>query len=223
MSTMAVRAHVADERRNDAPVLVQTNQDDDPALVGRVLAGDQEAFRELVERYQRRVFSLANSLLGNTGEAEDIAQRVFCKAYFSLHRFQFHASLFSWLHRITVNECFDEIRRRRQRRNSFVAEADLRENDQGHLERMAAPRAHDFAERLALRELVVRLLDTLNAEERNLLLMKELDGYRVREIASLIGLNENTVKVKLLRARRKMVAAAARSGIGDPLRRVTAG
>jgi RNA polymerase sigma-70 factor (ECF subfamily) len=81
------------------------------ALIRRVQAHDEIAFREIVDRYQAKVFSIICSVLHNRNDAEDIAQQVFAKIYFSIHNFDFRSSLLTWIYRITVNECYDYLRR----------------------------------------------------------------------------------------------------------------
>ena len=76
-------------------------------IVRRAQAGDQEAFRTLVEQYQSKVFSIIYGILRRRNDAEDIAQQVFAKIYFSLKNFDFRSSLMTWMYKITVNECYD--------------------------------------------------------------------------------------------------------------------
>src|SRR3979411_2951431 len=98
---------------------------DDRELVRRAQGEDQEAFEELIRRHQHRVFAVAGGILRRREDVEDIAQQVFVKAYFSLKRFDQRAAFSTWLYKITVNECWDLLRKKKVR--PLVYEADLSE------------------------------------------------------------------------------------------------
>ena len=190
---------------------------DEAALVRRVQAGDQAAFRDLVERYQGKVFSIIYGILRNHNDAEDIAQQVFAKAYFSFGNFDFRSSLLTWIYKITVNECYDYLRKKRVRK--LVYESDISEEDarrMTHGEPARDPRPGQDVT-LARRDLVVKLLSRLPEQERNLLLLKEVEGHSVEELAAMTGINENTIKVKLFRARQKLLKLAQRLARGPGL------
>ena len=93
------------------------------ALVRRAQAGDETAFREIVERYQSKVFSIIHGIVRQRNDVEDIAQQVFAKVYLSIKNFDFRSSLITWIYKITVNECFDYLRKRKVRK--LVYESDL--------------------------------------------------------------------------------------------------
>jgi RNA polymerase sigma-70 factor (ECF subfamily) len=183
---------------------------DEAALVRRVQQGDEIAFRELVDSYQNKVFSIIYGILRNHNDAEDIGQQVFAKIYFSIRGFDFRSSLLTWIYRITVNECYDYLRKKKVRK--LVYESDFTEEEAQRLERtepgadLQVPLAAD----LERRDFVVKLLGKVSAEERELLMLKEVEGHSVEELARMTGMNENTIKVKLFRARQKLVKAAQR-------------
>ena len=97
------------------------------ALVRRAQSGDETAFREIVERYQSKVFSIIHGIVRQRNDVEDIAQQVFAKVYFSLRNFDFRSSLITWIYKITVNECFDYLRKKKVRK--LVYESDLSEDE----------------------------------------------------------------------------------------------
>src|ERR1700685_3241963 len=105
---------------------------EEASLVRRVQAGDQLAFREIVERYQSKVFSIIYGILRNHNDAEDISQQVFSKIYFSIRNFDFRSSLLTWIYKITVNECYDYLRKKRVRK--LVYESDFSEEDATRME-----------------------------------------------------------------------------------------
>ena len=105
---------------------------EEAALVRRVQAHDELAFREIVDRYQSKVFSIIFGILRNRNDAEDIAQQVFAKVYFSIRNFDFRSSLLTWIYKITVNECYDYLRKKRVRK--LVYESDFSEEDAQRME-----------------------------------------------------------------------------------------
>src|SRR5215467_9294549 len=142
---------------------------DERQLVRRAQKGDRDAFEILVGRHQHRVFAVARGILKRQEDVEDIAQQVFVKAYFSLKRFDQRAAFSTWLYKITVNECWDLLRKRKAR--PLVYEADFSE-EQARQVISSAERANngpDTSERLEARERVERLLDGLDERDRLML------------------------------------------------------
>jgi RNA polymerase sigma-70 factor (ECF subfamily) len=183
---------------------------DEAALIRRIQSGDELAFREIVERYQSKVFSIIYGILRNRNDAEDIAQQVFAKIYFSVKSFDFRSSLLTWIYKITVNECYDYLRKKRVRK--LVYESDFSADDSQRIEHSepATDQAPAVDQRLAQHDLILKLLAKLSEEDRSLMLLKEVEGHSVEELAEMMGMNENTIKVKLFRARQKLVKAAQR-------------
>jgi RNA polymerase sigma-70 factor (ECF subfamily) len=185
---------------------------DDRELVRRAQSEDQEAYEELVRRHQHRVFAVAGGILRRREDVEDIAQQVFVKAYFSLKRFDQRAAFSTWLYKITVNECWDLLRKKKVR--PLVYEADLSEEQSRQIEASEAKgkTAPDVSERLETRERVEQLLEGLDERDRLMLVLKEVEGFSIEEVAEVLNLNANTVKVRLFRARRRIVTLAAKRG-----------
>src|SRR5437879_13775224 len=143
---------------------------EEAALVRRVQAMDEIAFREIVERYQAKVFSIIFGILRNHNDAEDIAQQVFAKIYFSIKNFDFRSSLLTWIYKITVNECYDYLRKKRVRK--LVYDDDFSEEDAHRMEASepAVDPATPVDRKLAQQDLVTKLLDKASAEDRSLIL-----------------------------------------------------
>ena len=192
---------------------------EEAALVRRVQAGDELAFRELVERYQTKIFSIIYGILRNHNDAEDIAQQVFSKVYFSIRNFDFRSSLLTWIYKITVNECYDYLRKKRVRRLVYESDFSQEESQRMEASEPAVDPARPADERLAQRDLAVKLLSKVSEEDRSLILLKEVEGHSVEELAQMTGMNENTIKVKLFRTRQKLLKAAQRLGrVGSGVR-----
>ena len=187
-------------------------------IVRRAKAGDEQAFAEIVQRHQNMVYSVAYRMVRRRIDAEDIAQQVFAKIYFALKRFNMRSTLSTWIYRIALNETYDYLRRLRSRRVMY--EGDLSEGLDA--ERMDFATAHSreplAAEQSERRDYLMKLLAHVSDEERMLLFQKEVEGRTIVELSSMTGINENTIKVKLFRARKKLVKAAAKlEAKGDTL------
>lgn len=195
---------------------VDHSNSEEAVLVRRVQAKDEIAFKEIVERYQSKVFSIIYGILRNHNDAEDIAQQVFAKIYFSIGNFDFRSSLLTWIYKITVNECYDYLRKKRVRK--LVYESDFSEEDSLQMENSQTAMAHGPAADTTLerRDLLLKLLSKVSEEDRSLILLKEVEGHSVEELAQMTGMNENTIKVKLFRTRQKLLKASQRlvRGVG---------
>src|SRR5881296_3879708 len=185
---------------------------DDRELVRRAQRGDKQAFEELIRRHQHRVFAVAGGIIRRREDVEDIAQQVFVKAYFSLKRFDQRAAFSTWLYKITVNECWDLLRKKKVR--PLVYESDLSEEQARQVITSGEKenQGQDASEKMEARERVEQLLEGLDERDRLMLILKEVEGYSIEEIAEVLNLNGNTVKVRLFRARRRVVSQAKKRG-----------
>ncbi|MGB7497388.1 MAG: sigma-70 family RNA polymerase sigma factor [Candidatus Acidiferrum sp.] len=185
-------------------------REDDRELVQRAQRGDKDAFEMLVAKHQGRVFAVAGGILRSREDVEDIAQQVFMKAYFSLKRFDQRSAFSTWLYKITVNECWDLLRKKKVR--PLVFESELSE-EQAHAYQSTEQKgegAPDVREQLETRELLEKWLDCLEERDREMLVLKEVQGFTVEEIAEIMGVNGNTVKVRLFRARQRIAERVRR-------------
>ena len=174
--------------------------------IKRAQRGDAEAFGFLVQRYQRRVFSVAYHLVNNREGVEDLAQEIFVKAFLGIQGYDGRSSFATWLSRVTVNHCYDYLRRRQTSRVLYFSQ--INEEAQRTLEAKAESPAQEginVEDRIALRDLAAKLLSRAPAEDRVILGLKELEDLSVQEIAEMLDLKESTVKVRLHRARRRML------------------
>ena len=185
--------------------VLTAGQKDERELVRLAQNGTIEAFEELVRRHQQRVFAVVARILHRREDVEEIAQQVFLKAYVSIRRFDMRSAFSTWLYKIAVNECWDSLRKKKVR--PLVYESDLSEEQVQRLDSYAtvgrSPAGPD--EQAQARELVELLLSSLSEEDKRILLLKEVEGLSVQEIAEIFGLNVNTVKVRMFRARAAMM------------------
>ncbi len=166
----------------------------DERLIRDFLDGKSDAFMHLVQRHQERVRNLIYSILGYTQIVDDLAQDVFIKVYQSLPNFRYQSSFATWLYRVTVNRCRDEIRRSKVRR-MFRLES-LQERDHP-----VESESTDRTERILVNEALNAALRQLSESHRTIVLLKEVEGLRYEEIAEVLQCGVGTVKSRLARAR----------------------
>jgi RNA polymerase sigma-70 factor (ECF subfamily) len=174
--------------------------------IRRCQNGDREAFTWLVETYRQPIFSLVFHLLHRRDEVEDIVQEIFIKAFVAIRSYNFRSSFRTWLSRIAINHCYDYLRRNRVSRVTYFWQMD--EDGERRIQGEAEdpnPDALNQEEQLALADLVDKLLARAPAEDRVILALKELEGRSIEEIAEVTGLKPSTVKVRLHRARKRML------------------
>lgn len=180
-------------------------------VVERARAGDPAAFNEVVAAYRRRIFGTISRLIGRPEDVEDVAQEAFLRLYFSLDQLRSPEVFEPWLYRLTVNAALDYLRKRKKRRlESRVA--DLSEI-QVTMADAAAGTHIQFEEhqRSRIREMVDSLLSGVSEEDRLLLTLKEVEGLTLKELEKVYHVNENALKVRLFRARQRVLKAYAAS------------
>ncbi len=168
--------------------------------------GDREAFGPLVERHERRVRSLVFHLVRRHDEVEDITQEIFIKAFKNIRSYNFQSSFGTWLMRIAANHCYDYLRHESKARVRYFWQ--MTEEGSRALEQTAENPREDGAsieERMSARDLVEKLLARAPAQDRIILVLKELEDRSVEELAAILNVRVNTVKVRLHRARKRML------------------
>src|SRR5215212_2748202 len=174
----------------------------DEQIVERALAGEAEAFGEIVRRWERRIFALACGMLDSSEEARDATQETFLSAFRNLRGFRGEAKVSSWLHRIAVNQCIT-----RQRRAKVRGETALEDELEADGASYSAP-AHESpalaAENQERTEIVRRAVSALPAELRQVIVMKEFEELTFQEIAEALDLPLSTVKSRLYTALRQL-------------------
>lgn len=181
-----------------------TDNDTDVALMLRVKAGDEDAFRELIERHQRAVISVIYRAIGDAWEAEDLAQRVFIQIFRSAHRYKPTAKFTTWLFTITHNSIRNEYRRRgRHMAESFDALTQSGEAGEPGAQ-LADARAIDPSRQIVERELQEKIqaaIQLLPEAQRTAVILCRFEGLPYEEIATVLGCSASAVKSLLHRAR----------------------
>jgi len=181
----------------------------DSELVSRYLAGDRGAFTALVHRHERRVYNLAYRMLGREEDAKDATQDAFLTALRKLSSFRGEAAFTTWMHRVTVNACYDMLRKRK-REPLPPPEDDEREP--------AGPASPDHADEAAFSVDVQRALARVPHEFRAVLVLHDVQDMAYDEIAEVLGVPVGTVKSRLHRGRLALarLLPGERSGLAGP-------
>ena len=192
---------------------------DDQALISRCRAGDQGAFRELVTRYQRRIYGIAHGMVHNAEDAMDITQEVFIRVHSYLDHFKGTSSFYTWMYRIAFNLCIDHLRR--GGKIQMVDYDDSVGHDHSEDASELVPNTSDMnpGKVLARKEMSAMInaaLQTLSPTHRAVLLMREVEGLSYSEMAEVMQCNKGTIMSRLFHARRRMLEALlARMGDKD--------
>ena len=182
------------------------------SVVQRAKEGDDAAFQQIVQVYRKRILGTISRLIGRPEDVEDVGQEVFLRLYYSLDQLRAPEVFEPWLYRLTVNAAYDYMRRQKRRPESRMA--DLSEQQVQSADAEAGGKRRDEEQKKAtMRELVQSLLGQVSEEDRILLTLKEVEGLSLKELESIYKVNENALKVRLFRARQRVLKAF--SGLQD--------
>jgi RNA polymerase sigma-70 factor (ECF subfamily) len=177
---------------------------EDSVLVRQAQAGGMEAFEELVARYRDKIYARALSMMRNEEEALDLSQEAWVKGWQRLHQFQGDSSFSTWITRIVINLCLDQLRKHKRQRAESIEAMD---DESGGVERHMPVITVNPSERLERGELRARIdqaLSQLSYEHRTVLILNEFEEMEYKEIAKTMGCSIGTVMSRLFYARRKM-------------------
>ena len=191
---------------------------DDLQIVELAQQGDRDAFRELVERYQRKVYSICYGMLKNPDDSLDVSQEVFIKVYRNIEKFNQQSSFYTWLYRITVNMCIDHIRKNKRVKVVEYDDAISREASGGDdflLPSKLGLHPDKVYGRKELREKMLEALESLGEKHRTILILREIDGLSYEEIADVLNISKGTVMSRLFHARKYFQEAISEYLGGD--------
>ncbi len=179
----------------------------DPETIQKAQGGDDDAYNEIVRLYRRRILGTVYRLIGRTEDVEDVAQDVFVRLYYSLKQLREPGVFEPWLYRLATNAAYDYLRKRR-RAASHVRMADMSEEQMVVADAAeSSKRDADERKRTEVRELLDALFGEVKEEDRVLLTLKEIEGLTLKELAKIYEVNENALKVRLFRARQRVLKA----------------
>src|SRR5213080_1467129 len=188
---------------------------DDPTLVRAAQKGDMAAFEELVARHRDKIYARAFSMMRNEDDAVDLSQEAWVKGWQRLKQFQGESSFGTWLTRIVINLCLDQLRKQKRHRTDSI---EAMSEESGGVERqMPVVNVNPTAglERAELRQRIDRALGQLSYEHRTELVLHEFEEMEYKEIAKTMGCSIGTVMSRLFYARRKLAALLADLKKGD--------
>jgi RNA polymerase sigma-70 factor (ECF subfamily) len=175
-------------------------------LIKRAQGGDSAAFNEIVLAYRKRILGTITRLIARPEDVQDVAQEVFLRLYFSLDQLRTPEVFEPWLYRLTVNAAYHYLRKQRRRQEYRMS--DLSEQQMVMADALAGGRAEqDEREQKKVRESVDALLGAVSEADRILLMLKELEGLSLKELEKIYNINENALKVRLFRARQRVLKA----------------
>src|SRR4051812_4731675 len=175
-------------------------------LIKRAQKGDGAAFNEVVLAYRKRILGTITRLIARPEDVEDVAQEVFLRLYFSLDQLRTAEVFEPWLYRLTVNAAYDYLRK--QRRRMEFRMSDLSEQQVMLADAIAGGKAeHDEQYHKRIKESVEALLNGVSEADRILLMLKEVEGLSLKELEKIYQVNENALKVRLFRARQRVLKA----------------
>jgi RNA polymerase sigma-70 factor (ECF subfamily) len=175
-------------------------------LIESARGGNDAAFNQVVLAYRKRILGTISRLIGRPEDVEDVAQEVFLRLYFSLDQLRTAEVFEPWLYRLTVNAAYDYLRRQKRRHESRMS--DLSEQQVMMADAVAGGKVtQEEQRRTNLKEFVNSLLDSVSEEDRVLLTLKEVEGLSLKELEQVYQVNENALKVRLFRARQRVIKA----------------
>jgi RNA polymerase sigma-70 factor, ECF subfamily len=175
-------------------------------LIERARGGDDGAFNQVVQAYRKRILGTIARLIGRPEDVDDVGQEVFLRLYFSLDQLRAPEVFEPWLYRLTVNAAYDYLRRQKRRPESRMS--DLSEQQVMMADATAGGKQQtEEVRRTKIRERVQALLGQVSEEDRILLTLKEVEGLSLKELEQVYKVNENALKVRLFRARQRVLKA----------------
>ncbi len=172
----------------------------DQILINQILEGDAKAFTELVNRYKDLVFTLALRMLKNREEAEEVSQDTFIKTYTSLHKFKGDSKFSTWIYKVAYNSCLDRIKKNKK----YLNDVEINEFTEHQVK--TVNNAFDILVEEERNKLIQDCLHLLPSDDSFLLTLYYFEEQSLDEIANVVGLTANNVKVKLFRSRKKLTA-----------------
>jgi RNA polymerase sigma-70 factor (ECF subfamily) len=173
----------------------------DEMLMVRYQRGDREAFAELVRRYKRPIFNFVLRQLRTPALAEDLTQETFLRVVQNAAEFKHESRFSTWIYTITRNLCVDHARRAVHRRHASLDQPSAQSDDRPLIESVADAHPRSSVERTVtssrVADCIVRAIDTLPDEQREVFLLREVAGLSFKDVAEVTGIGENTVKSRM--------------------------
>lgn len=167
---------------------------DDTEIIKKCQQKDQEAFKQLVQRYQGKAVWIAYQMTNNYEEARDISQEAFIRVYKSIHKFNLMSNFYTWLYRIIVNLCIDHLRKNKNK-NRPISTEDIGEICD------EKPNHEENLEKAELLKKIYGVLEQIPPKYKAILILRDIENYDCKEVADILGCNHNTIRWRLFRGR----------------------
>lgn len=178
----------------------------EPETIQKAQSGDDEAFGEIIRVYRKRILGTVYRMISRGDDVEDVGQEVFVRLYDSIGQLRTPEVFEPWLYRLTVNACYDYLRRKR--REIDIRMADLSEEQIVAIDAaLSGRRAIEDSHKQGAKELLEVVLGRVSEEDRLLLMLKEIEGLSLKELSNVYKVNTNVLKVRLFRARKRALKA----------------
>ena len=175
-------------------------------LIRNAQDGDDAAFNQLMQQYRKRILGTIARIIGRPDDVEDVGQEVFVRLYFSLDQLRTPEVFEPWLYRLTVNAAYDYLRKQRRRQESRIADLSDQQIVQADADAGSRQAAEDNR-KIRIRDMVQALLSEISEEDRILLTLKEIEQLSLKQLENIYRVNENALKVRLFRARQRVLKA----------------
>ncbi len=179
--------------------------ENDQGLILKAKQGNIHAFELLIRQHEKTVYNIAYRMFHHEEDAKDISQEVWIKVYKSLSKFEENANFTTWIYRIAVNTCIDEIRRRKGKETYSVDESV--ETEKGPIAKQyrdSKPTPEEQYLKKESAEIMQKMINTLSEEHKTLVILRDIQGFSYGEIAEIIPCSMGTVKSRLARARTQL-------------------
>ncbi|MFP4467061.1 MAG: RNA polymerase sigma factor [Candidatus Goldiibacteriota bacterium] len=181
---------------------------DEEEIIKRIKDGETELFSHIVNKYKKVVYNHAVSFLRNFQDAEDAAQEVFINVFNYLPKFRGDSKIGTWIYRITVNVCTNRLKQIKRRQSRMLDRTKEDEENIGSLLEAVAEKEDKKPDNILvtseLREMVFRRINELSDEQKQVIIMRDINGLSYEETARVMKISESAVKSKLFRAREKL-------------------
>lgn len=174
------------------------------ALVKRAINGDTDAFENIVIMYEKKVYNIAYNMFGNEHDAYDSTQEVFIKLYKNIHSFKFDSSFSTWLHRIAMNTCIDEYRKKKRQNKQAYSLDEPIETESNNIDRQLKDPSLTPEQQIIQLEEVTQVREAISAlkeDHKVIIILRDIRSHSYDEISEILNCSVGTVKSRLSRAR----------------------
>lgn len=191
---------------------------DEKELIKKIIKGEKEYFREIINKYKNVVYNHSRNFLRNAHEAEDATQEIFINIFKNLKKFKGESKLSTWIYRITINTCKNKLKQMKRIKANIMEEMPLDNNGESKnvLEDIREDKRKEpdniFTQK-NLRSVIYKNLQTLSHEQRNVIILRDIDGLSYEEIAKIMKTSISAVKSKLFRARENLRKILEKEGV----------